>query len=247
VGSAYIVDFFRRYVGGEVSLDPFFTGEQTPPGIAPARTLVSYLAPDTPDRRLDVDRFDSPNGLGTGATGGAVTAEDLVAYGWCADSYELPCVPGQQGFSDVHLPGLGQGVIGWSTGTVFGEQERKGRITFELAPGSRDVSGFDALQFRAGVNFGYSAGSGIDVQNLVVGLRDGAGNVSNVPASIVGNDALEAPRGRFRHFMLNQIRFPLERFDGVDLTDVVAVQMKFVATPSGVIDLTDLAFSRGAA
>jgi len=246
-GSAYIVDFFRRYVGGETSLDPFFTGQHRPPGAAPARTLVSYLAPDAPDRRLDVDRFDSPNGLGTGQTGGSVTAEELVAFGWCADTFELPCVPGQRGFSDVHLPGLGQGVIGWSTGAIFAEPERRGRLTFELPPGSRDVSGFDALQLRAGGNFGYTVAFGTEVQNFVVGLRDGSGNVSNVPASLVGNDALEIPTGRFRHFMLNQIRFPLERFHGVDLTDVVAVQMKFAATPSGVIDLTDLAFSRGAA
>src|SRR4051794_25963954 len=180
-GSAYIVDFFRRYVGGDLSLDPYFTGERTPAGIAPARTLVSYLAPDTPDRRLDVDRFDTPNGLGSGQTGGSVTAEDLVAFGWCSDSYELPCVPGRRGFSDVHLPGLGQGVIGWSTGVIFGEEERKGRLTFELPEGSRDVSGFDALQFRAGVNIGYRVGFGTEIQNLVVGLRDGDGNVSNVP------------------------------------------------------------------
>jgi hypothetical protein len=244
VGSAYIVDFFRRYVTGDLSLDGIWTGARRAPGSGPARTLVSYLAPDEPGRRLDVDRFVSPSSLSRGEDGGAVTADQLLTYGWCADTYEVPCVPGRSAFKDVHLQQLGQGVVGWTT-----TDGTKGVVTFELPPGSNDVSGFDALQFRAGVNIGYSPVFGVDVrfQNLLVVLEDGSGNRGFVAASEAGNDALETPVGRFAHVMLNQIRFALGRFDGVDLTDIGRVELRFTRTPSGVIDLADLAFSKGAA
>jgi hypothetical protein len=244
VGSAYIVDFMRRYVTGDVSLDDVWTGARKAPGSGPARTLVSYLAPDEPGRRLDVDRFATPSSLSHGEGGGAVTPDDLLTYGWCADTYEVPCVPGRAAFRDVHLQQLGQGVVGWST-----TGGAKGVVSFDLPPGSNDVSGFDALQFRAGVNIGYSQGFGFEVRfhNLLVVLEDGSGNRSYVAASEAGNDALEMPVGRFSHVMLNQIRFALTRFDGVDLTDIVRVELRFTRTPSGVIDLADLAFSKGAA
>ena len=61
VGSAYIVDYFRRYLGHDTSVDPVFTGAESPDGIAPARTAVSYLAPDTWQSRQDVDRFTDPS------------------------------------------------------------------------------------------------------------------------------------------------------------------------------------------
>ena len=244
VGSAYIVDFFRRYVTGDVSLDGIWTGARRAPGSGPARTLVSYLAPDEPGRRLDVDRFADPSSLSRGEGGGAVTTDELLTYGWCADTYEVPCVPGRAAFRDVHLQRLGQGVVGWTT-----SEGAKGVVTFELPAGSNDVSGFDALQFRAGVNIGYSQGFGVDIRvhNLLVVLEDGSGNRGFVAASEAGNDALEVPVGRFSHVMLNQIRFALGRFDGVDLTDIVRVELRFTRTPTGVIDLADLAFSKGAA
>jgi hypothetical protein len=99
------------------------------------------------------------------------------------------------------------------------------------------------------VNIGYLQGFGVEIRfhNLLVVLEDGSGNRAFVAASEAGNDALEMPVGRFSHVMLNQIRFALGRFDGVDLTDIVRVELRFTRTPSGVIDLADLAFSEGAA
>jgi hypothetical protein len=92
-----------------------------------------------------------------------------------------------------------------------------------------------------------SANSAVRFQNLVVGLVDGAGNTPPVAASTVGNEALAAPSGgRAGHFIMNQVRFPLSSFEGVDLTDVRAVELRFTRTPRGVIDFADLAFSSGA-
>jgi hypothetical protein len=240
VGAAYIVGFFRRYVGGETAFDPMWTGADAPGSIAPARTLVSYLAPDTPARRMDVDRFVDTSSLATTQDGGAVTATRLGAFGWCADTYALPCVPGNLGFYDRHLPGLGQGVVGWS-----GEH---GVVRFQLPAGSRDVRGFDAFQFRAVVNAGYDVNRSFDYQDLAVALIDGNGDEADVLASEVGNEPLRYPieeRGG-GHILMNQLRFPLHDFEGIDLSDIRAVKLRFSRTPYGVIDLADAAFSAGA-
>jgi hypothetical protein len=249
VGRAYIVSFFRRYLTDATEFEPIWTGEQTPASIAPARVLVSYLAPDLANRRLDVDRFTGPGDLSVGQTGGAVTAVDTPLFGWCEDGFDTPCMSTQYAFSDVHMsfpfffsgepvaPGLGQAMLGWS-----------GEGSVRFAVPSSDVSAFDALQFRATINPAYFANDGAAFQDLSVVLEDGDGHRAEVSASDVGNDALANPVGRrrFGHIILNQVRFPLGDFAGVDLTDVVAVELHLDRTIAGVIDLADLAFSADA-
>ena len=94
MASAYIVDYFRRYLGDDTSVDPIFTGAETPDGIAPARTAVSYLAPDTWRSRQDVDRFTDASSLARNDLGGAVIPKGVSTYGWCADTFENPCITG---------------------------------------------------------------------------------------------------------------------------------------------------------
>jgi hypothetical protein len=238
VGLAYVVGFFRRYLADETALEPMWTGAVTPASIAPATTLVSYLAPDDPSMRLDVARYTDPRSLGVGEGGGAVRTAGLGVYGWCADTWELPCVANAP-WVDVHLPGLGQGILGWSGSD--------GVVSYRLPPGQRDMSGFDAFQLRAAVDPGYWINPP-GYQDLVVALVDGGGNVDEVTASEVGNDALRFPLTRrgVGHFILNQVRFPLDAFAGVDLGDVRAVELRFSRTPGGVIHVADAAFASGA-
>jgi hypothetical protein len=249
VGAAFIVGFFRRYLGDETAIDPMWTGAAAPQGVAP--TLVSYLAPDAPDQRLDIDRLTDPSGLSVGDTSGAVTATDTGVLGWCDDRFETACIAGFNAFYDAHLsfdfffsgtdlPGLQQGVIGWS--------DHDATVRFDIPPGDGDVSGFDAFQFRAATNPGYFANDQGGYQDLEVALIDGNGDEATVLASDVGNEALFYPIGRrgSGHFVLSQIRFPLDRFGGVDLTDIQAVELRFTRTLSGVIDIADVNFTAGA-
>lgn len=245
VGDVYVTNFFRRYIGGETDLDGMWTGASTPP-IAPARTLVSYLAPDTADQRLDVDRFTDTGDLSTNELGGGVTTSELSMAAWCEDVGQIPCTPGDYSYYDVHLswswfvenaPGPGEGVFGW-TGT-------DGVVRFEL-PGGQDVSGFDAFQFRATVNPAWVTW-GIQYHDLVVMLEDGDGNSAEVVASDVGNEPLLFPKvRRGAHIMLNQLRFPLNLFDGVNLHDISSVEIRFSRTEPGVINITDVNFTAGA-
>ena len=238
-GAAYIVSYFRRYLGGEINLDPIWTGAATPVGIDPTRALMAYLAPDLPDRRLDVDRFSDERSIAQTEDGGDVTASGLSLLAWCANTVEVPCVPGGLSFSDVHLPGLSRGVFGWNGS--------ESEVRFDLGVGA-DVRAFDSVQFRASVNPGYRANDGTSYQNLSLSLVDGTGAEVTVAADDVGNEALRYPSGLRRfsgHVILQQVRFPLEGFDALDLSDVRALVIRFDRTSKGVIDVADLNFSAG--
>ncbi|MGZ8629532.1 MAG: hypothetical protein ACXWZF_00990 [Actinomycetota bacterium] len=239
VGAAYIVSYFRRYLGDETALDPIWTGSTPPPGIDAARALLAYLAPDLPTRRLDVDRFTHERSIRRSELGGQVTTAGLSFVGWCENSHETPCVPGELAFFDAHLPGLARGVFGWS--------RPGGRVRFELGAGV-DASVFDAVQLRTALNPGYRANDGVGRQDLTLILVDGAGNEVGVTAAEVGNESLRYPSGLRRfagHVLLQQLRFPLDRFAGVDLTNVARIVIRFDRTPTGAIDIADLAFTAG--
>jgi hypothetical protein len=135
------------------------------------------------------------------------------------------------------MPGLSEGLFGWGADG--------GRVRFRLAAGSRDVSGFDALSFRAVVNPGYEQNRFVDYQDLAVALIDGDGAQVEVAASEVGNEALRYPLERRGggHVLMNQVRFPLTDFAGVDLGNIRAVKFRFTRTLAGVIDVSDLAFA----
>ena len=133
-----------------------------------------------------------------------MVASGLSLLAWCANTFEIPCVPGDLSFTDAHLPGLSGGC---SAGRV-----REGVARFDLGAGV-DVRAFDALQFRATVNPGYRANAGVSYQDLSVSLIDGNGDEVSVAAADVGNEALRFPSGLRRfsgHVILQQLRFPLE-------------------------------------
>jgi hypothetical protein len=198
---------------------------------------VSYLAPDEPNRRLDVDRFTEPGDLGINEQGGAVVPEDIGFYGWCADTYDVPCFSDRYAYEDRHLEGLSQGILSWGSGT--------GSVRFEL-PGSSDVSAFDVFQLRTAMDPAQTFG--VDYQDFELVLEDGTGARAEVGASDVGNEALANPfprRRGFGHILLQQLRFPLELFVGVDLGQIEAVEIRFSRVPYGTIHVTDLAFSAG--
>jgi hypothetical protein len=239
VGRVYIMDFFRRYVGGTTSLDKLFTGAKTPASIAPVKVNVTYLAPDVANKRRDLDRFTTSSSLTTNQLGGSVTTSGLTVSDWCGETFSDPCVTGSFENADIHLTGLPQGILGWNAFT--------GNITLNIPAGSRDVHGYDVLQFRTEVNPSYTANTGVAIQNLSLVLTDGSGGTHSVPASAVQNAALVYPPGvpNSGHVIMNQMRFPLSMFTGVDLTNVTSVKLVFDQTNKGVIDVSDMAFTKG--
>ena len=237
--SALIVDYFRRYLAGTMSLDPVWTGAVRPSGIAPVDARITYLPPDLADQRLEVDRFGRPDGLTVDRLGGAVSRSGLTVQRWCAESERDPCVRGSWEFTDVHVPGPHQGQLGWAG---------PARISFAIPAANGDVHGFSALQFRVAVNPAFRGNAGVAQQGMTVEIADRSGRVEDVAASQIDDRALQfQPGPRFlSHFILTQLRFPLAMFHGVDLRDVASVRLVFDRTPKGVVDVADLAFTRGA-
>jgi hypothetical protein len=143
-------------------------------------------------------------------------------------------------FLDENLPGLGQASIGWSEPTAT--------LRFSLGSSPVDTTTWDALQFRAAVNSAYPANEGIEYQDLSVVLEDSSGARAEVVASDVGNDALAYPAGRrgSGHYILNQVRFPIDAFTGIDLSSITAVEIALSRTASGAVNVADVAFTRGA-
>jgi hypothetical protein len=251
-GAIYMTSFLRDHVGGEADPRSLWTGGTPPASIDPASRAVTYLAPDSAAWRFDVDRFDDPRSLGRTEPGGTTTPADLGIVSWCADTEFAPCVPGDWSWYDVHLSvswfdpplshGLQRAVLGWDTDRIG-----DGSIRFGMP--STDVSAMDHLAFRTVPNPGFPWNESYAFQDLSVVLEDGDGDRATVAAADVGNDALAFPltlqRRRVEgHVMLQQLRFPLSAFGGVDLDDIVAVEFAFDRTDVGVIDVADLAFQR---
>lgn len=237
VARDYIGGFFLATLKNDRKADRIWKGARRPKRIPAGLVNVSYTAPDNPTERLDIARFQNEDELGTNLVGGVVQSNWMRRFGWCAGEKPDPCVPGMAS-RDVHLPGLSQALFGW--------RDSLGRVSFDLGPESRDITRFRALQFRAMPNPAYRSNPRRKPLDFNVVLIDGDGRIAKVKASRVDNTALRPIRhGAIRdQVILGQVRFPLKRFDGVDLTDIRRVEFRFNPAPSGVLSVADLAFAR---
>ena len=107
------------------------------------------------------------------------------------------------------------------------------------------MSGYFALQFRAGVNFADSRNPASMPQDFSVTLTDGAGNTAATRVS-AWSGALFYPPGTtlvVPKVFLNTIRIPLSAFSGVNLTDIRSVTFSFDRTAQGALLITDLLFA----
>jgi hypothetical protein len=247
-GKAYMSAFFRAYVGGESEFIPFLTGDAPPPPSASTNNLfVSYHAPDSPDLRLDVNRLLNATNLTTNTLGAAVTRSGLNPYDLCGGEPPQPakCLPDEPNARQPHttpsarspLRGLSQLRTGWDDFSALYKNE--------LPPGLRDVSGFQAVQFRISVNFADARNLAGLAQNFTVALTDGGGFVSSVPVSNFSG-ALYFPPGSVGpvpKVVLNTVRIPLSAFTGVNLNNIRSVQFKFDQRLQGAILVTDVAFA----
>jgi hypothetical protein len=249
--AAYLSAFFRTYLGGEYQFFPYLQGDLPPPPSAMTDQIhVSYHPPDDPSLRLDVNRMLDGSSLAVNSLGGAVIGAGLKPYDVCGGQEPEPqhCLPGQPPYRQPHTapsprsdsPGLSQLRLGWD----------ETNATYEnyLPDGSRDVSAYSVLQFRASVNFADDRNTPGTPQDLAVILAGGSGNSATVHASDFSS-ALYYPPGRafpitpVPKVFLNTVRIPLGAFAGIDLTDVQSIQFAFDQPPQGALLISDIAFA----
>ena len=247
-GLAYMTAFFRAYVGGESQFLPLLTGDAPPPPSAATNNLfVSYHAPDNPDLRLDVNRLLNSTNLTTNTLGAPATQSGLTPYDLCGGDAPEPakCLPDEPNARQPHttpsarssMRGLSQLRSGWGDPSALYKNE--------LPPGSRNVSGFQAVQFRVSVNFADARNLAGAAQDFSVVLTDASGSTSSVRVSNFSG-ALYFPPGSVGpvpKVVLNTVRIPLSAFAGVNLNNIRSVQFKFDQRLQGALLVTDVAFA----
>lgn len=255
-GLATIAAFFRAYLGGEATYLPFLRGDVPAPPSAQVgddKLRVSYQAPETDTFRRDINRVLTPSDLITNTLGGAVSQSQLSPYDAAGGDPPEPAraLPtGQPASREPHtVPsslssrrGLSQLRAGWtSTTTAFWDNA--------LPAGTRDLSGYYALQFRAGVNYSDTTRNPANVPvDFTVTLSDGKGRSVSTLVSDSSRALFFPPSpqsGTLPKLFLNTIRLPLSTFaaGGLDLTDVRTVRFAFDRRASGYLMISDLALA----
>jgi hypothetical protein len=253
IAAVYVSAFFRVYVKGESQFLPLLTGAAAAPSsISFAKVFVSYQPPDNPVFRLDVNRMQDAASLSSNNLGGPVSQTGLSPFDVCGgigepdhclSSFDPIMEPHSSSAGNPPVPGLSQLRIAWSDATAFYKNE--------LPIGSRDVSGYEALQFRVGVRFDDQANKTNQPQDFSVELADGAGQTSRLAVSSVSgalyfppgtNPAPTAPSTVLPRLALNQVRIPLTAFSGVLLRDIRSITFKFDQKATGSLLFSDLTF-----
>jgi len=247
VSTGFFTAFFRTFVGGETQFLPILTGDAPPPPGVTRNLFVTFHAPDNPFLRRDLNRFLTANELSTNVLGGAVTPTALSPYEICGGPAPFPakCIPSASNAQQPHTapsarsnaPGLSQLHSGWSS--------VNGSLRDDLPPTQRNVSGFQAIQFRVVVDFSDPRNVPNVPQDFDVVLTDTSGRSTAVAVSSVSG-ALYFPPGEtivVPKVVLSTVRIPLTAFHGVNLNAVRSVNFNFAQRPQGNLLIDDVAFA----
>lgn len=227
-GAAYIAAFFRLHLGDEQALATLFDGSATR---TPGKAVVQSVASAPPPRRLDLASFQQDT-AGISHLGWNALYCDGQGYrpgptqAYCADERWEGTVP--------HWTGLGTGQmlrLSWSGG--------RGQTRILLPAGVTDVSGYSVLGLRAMPS---ERRHGLAAPALTVALVDRQGRRAKVRIP-KGADALGPLPGSSPaqvNWLLRSVQLPLKAFAGVNLAEIVAVELT-PATGAGEVFLSDLA------
>lgn len=202
----------------------------------------SFHLPDP--QRLDIDRINSDRqSLRDNEVGGFVSSRGVSAL-ICGESVGQSCIPNATASQDPHrravddLPDTLRISLNWF--------EEDGAF-FEQSLPDLDVSEFDTLQFRVGVNLSVFPTNGRAL--FFVELADRSGNLERL--AIDNPEILSFPPGRsatsrnaLPRSLLNVARVSLERFQRVDLTRLSRIRLLFSDNTRGGVLVRDIAFSR---
>ena len=198
-------------------------------------------------QRLDLNRFNDASELslttlvGNGGIRGAVTTNSLETFSRCGFDQLDPCFPGA--LREAHLtdfasdnPTLSRVLVSWNAPSDT--------LVNNLPAGARDVSRFDTIQFRTGLDYRDTRNNGsVPPRQFSVVLEDGSSLVSVSTAAQLGNNDLGIPPGNVAPTaVMNTLRLPLDNFHGMNLADLRRVTLRFDGTAGGTALFSDVAF-----
>lgn len=238
-GLFFMASFFRYFVGGETEFAGYWNGQATvpgnicPDGVGPCdeRYLLSVLAP--PADRLVVDDTLDPASLFVNNLGGNVTFDGFSSFGVCQTNGRPGegCAVAEPTFNTAE-----QLYMVWDTTATY----RTELLGLNVVP-------YQVLSMRIGVSHGDL--DNVDGQDFSIVLEDMEGNRVSVLASEY-SDALFYPPGRAfaesgsQKTVLNGVDIPLTAFEGVDYTQLNAIELVFDQTAAGSVQMTDVLFQR---
>lgn len=236
---AYAREFLAATFDGAAPGPAWQPGDPAPAELFGQRVQTALLAPSAEREALlalDGETLAGP-------AGGSVTATEPLSATLCSLDEGAACNAGQYGVPAAAQSKLRLALLTWST--------PGGALRVELPKDMRDLSGLTALQLRLALN-------GLDPSNaagqaLSVVLRDASGAEARVT---LGKElaALQPPQTVLKDpdlvpylagdAPLTVARVPLSAFTGVDLSQIVAVELVFDQTDAGSILLSDLELLR---
>ncbi|HVF18733.1 MAG TPA: hypothetical protein VNA14_00630 [Mycobacteriales bacterium] len=236
VGLAWMAAFFRRYVGGERRFDPMLTGrgsraaECSPRMKAACGDLsdVSYQPP--PGRRtpLVVPAVESAD-ASLDQAGGLLSAGRELTLAAC-DRWQAIACPAQRtnGASRANGPQL---TLTWESSTWL-------LLTAQRAWRGDPLGDFVV---RLGVNAsGEPHHLGTERLRLRVQLTDTRGRTQVVAVTPVMGQPEPPPGSTVRNLLLNDVRVPLRRFSGIDVTSLRSARL-LLDDPTASVQLADMA------
>jgi hypothetical protein len=240
IAKGYMAAFFRQYLRGETQWAGIFKGEWVPAAItiADPTTKIYMQYEDTPANVRTIDDFEGAHtgtSWQTSTIGGGVTQSGL------------PATPNENQLNaiDTHSPHVTSGLM--LTWNSVGDS-----LSFDVPVGQRDVSGFEALSFRATQVVNSASNPNGQAQDLRVTLTDGNGNSRAIRVSKIA----EIPWPDMRDFdwyrksALCTIRIPMRSYTikclniiAVDITNVVSVTFDFSEVATGQIAIDSVQFT----
>jgi len=250
--------FFRTYLQNDKRFLSFLNSESEPPPSAKTDEIyVAYHPRGGEPHRLDINRMTLASNTETNTLNGDAFGENLLRYEFCSPNQDLGpmgCVTDHLAFFITagripHAQSTESAAnllrLAWNSGSI----EETARYVNTLPEPFRDLSRFEAIQFRAFVDPTDALNPFMQPQDLRIVLTDGAGLDASVRASDFTRsllyppgvlpyteDELPIPRA-----ILHTIRIPLSAFQNLFLSDIHSVELVFDETTSGAISVADLA------
>ncbi|WP_020682062.1 alpha/beta hydrolase [Marinobacterium rhizophilum] len=253
--------FFRTYLRQEPGWRGFLSGANPPPASAKTDGIyVGYQPKDDPENRLELNRFEFADETLVNTLGGNVSHDALLRYEHCDPLGNPPpdfgCIFHPPDFFDGgqvphYLSDNGPTVSNLRIAWQYVRGGPTPYVLNELPAAFHDVSGYEALQFRAFVDMADPLNPATEPQDLQVVLHDSAGLSASVTVSD-HSPALFYPPSVDSHAVsktavpraiFNTVRVPLSAFNNIYLTDIEGVELVFDQTPAGAINIADMMFA----
>ena len=184
--------------------------------------------------------------LTTNLAGGSVTADGLTTF-FCEEGYFTPAVrPGSEPCKRANLTIPGNPAM-----MVVSWEEAGGMLRFALPAEVEDLSRYTTISLRTAVDPMSPLNPSGNYQSFLVQLTDSTGATASVqtrpeepalafPPGHVEEDELFAEGLFTGRVPMTTIRLPLNKFEGVDLTQISEVALLFDQTPSGSLFMGDV-------